>query len=307
MAVQGVLRPGFIQLRVLDIDAALAHYRDRIGLDEVARGDDGRVYLKGYDEFDRHSVILREADTPGMDVLGFKVLNDDALESCATDLAAGGFPVSEIEPGEQPGVGRRIAFDTPSGHRIELYAEMALSANGPMTQNPELWRDEPRAMCPVRFDHCLLYGGKLNETVRLFRDILGFSVSESGLDANGDIQVVFLSCSNKTHDVAFVDYPEDGRFHHCAFWLDSWHDIGHAADLIARYEIPLDIGPTRHGATRGQTIYFFDPSGNRNEVFAGGYMYYPDSPQRSWNAESLGKNIFYYERALNERFLTVVT
>jgi len=26
-------------------------------------------------------------------------------------------------------------------------------------------------------------------------------------------------------------------------------------------------GPTRHGITRGQTIYFFDPSGNRNESF----------------------------------------
>ena len=25
--------------------------------------------------------------------------------------------------------------------------------------------------------------------------------------------------------------------------------------------------------TRGKTIYFFDPSGNRNEAFAGGYMH----------------------------------
>ena len=41
--------------------------------------------------------------------------------------------------------------------------------------------------------------------------------------------------------------------------------VGHAADIIARYNIALDIGSTRHGITRGQTIYFFDPSGNRNE------------------------------------------
>jgi catechol 2,3-dioxygenase len=27
--------------------------------------------------------------------------------------------------------------------------------------------------------------------------------------------------------------------------------------------------PARHGITRGTTIYFFDPAGNRNEVFAG--------------------------------------
>jgi len=69
----------------------------------------------------------------------------------------------------------------------------------------------------------------------------------------------------------------------------------------------VDIGPTRHGATRGYTIYFFDPSGNRNEVFAGGYTYYPDSPLRTWTGDELGKNVFYYEKQLNERFLTVVT
>ena len=82
---------------------------------------------------------------------------------------------------------------------------------------------------------------------------------------------------------------------------------GGAADLIGRYDIALDIGPTRHGITRGQTIYFFDPSGNRNEVFSGGYTYYPDNPTRGWDADHIGKAIFYYERALNERFLGVVT
>jgi hypothetical protein len=42
-------------------------------------------------------------------------------------------------------------------------------------------------------------------------------------------------------------------------------------------DVPIDIGPTRHGITRGTTIYFFDPSGNRNEVFAGlGYRVHHD-------------------------------
>ena len=43
MAVNGVLRPGFIQLRVLDMGEALVHYRDRLGMFEVSTGDDGRV------------------------------------------------------------------------------------------------------------------------------------------------------------------------------------------------------------------------------------------------------------------------
>ena len=96
-------------------------------------------------------------------------------------------------------------------------------------------------------------------------------------------------------------------FHHASFLLDSWHDVGHAADVIARYDISRDIGPTRHGITMGQTIYFFDPSGNRNEVFCGGHRFYPDHPTRVWTADQLGKGIFYYEQELNDRFLGVVT
>jgi len=81
MALKGVLRPGYIQIRVLDMDAAIKHYVDHIGLHEVSREADGRVYLRAWDEFDRHSVILRRADMPGMDYVGFKVASDADLDS----------------------------------------------------------------------------------------------------------------------------------------------------------------------------------------------------------------------------------
>ena len=66
------------------------------------------------------------------------------------------------------------------------------------------------------------------------------------------------------------------------------------ADLFSMDDVPIDIGPTRHGITRGQTVYFFDPSGNRNEVFAGGYLAYPDRPMRVWTPRPLGKGVFYH-------------
>ena len=50
MALKGVLLPGFIQIRVTDLDAALTHYVDRVGLHEVSREADGRVYLRAWDE-----------------------------------------------------------------------------------------------------------------------------------------------------------------------------------------------------------------------------------------------------------------
>ena len=34
MALKGVLRPGYIQIRVTDLDKALKHYVDRIGMSD---------------------------------------------------------------------------------------------------------------------------------------------------------------------------------------------------------------------------------------------------------------------------------
>ena len=72
-------------------------------------------------------------------------------------------------------------------------------------------------------------------------------------------------------------------------------------------DVSVDIGPTQHGITRGETIYFFDPAGNRNEVFAGGYFSYPDRPTNIWTPDQLAKGIFYVQPELNERFTTVFT
>jgi len=307
MAVNGVLRPGYIQLRVLDMDEALTHYVDRLGLLEVSREADGRVYLKGWDEFERHSVILRESDTPGMDMVGYKVAADADLDRYEQRLAEYGLTVEHIPAGEQPGAGRRISFVIPTGHRVELIAEMEMSDRAPQVVNPDVWPEDPKGMGATRFDHCLLYGDDLDGALEVFTQCLDFALAEQVKLNNGEILAIWLTCSNKAHDIAFVRHPEKNKFHHAAFFLNSWEEVGHAADIITRYDISLDIGPTRHGITRGQTIYFFDPSGNRNEVFAGGYTYYPDNPTREWSEDQLGKGIFYYERALNDRFLGVVT
>ena len=84
-------------------------------------------------------------------------------------------------------------------------------------------------------------------------------------------------------------------------------EVGRAADLFSMDDVPIDVGPTRHGITRGQTVYFFDPSGNRNEVFAGGYLAYPDRPMHVWTPEALGKGVFYHSRELNDAFTSVLT
>jgi len=306
MAMTGVMRPGHVQIRVLDIDEAVSHYRDNLGMIETDRDAEGRVYLKCWDEHDKFSVVLREADEPGMDHMAFKVRAEQDLWRFESDLKKAGCNVERIQTGELSGCGERVRFDTPTGHVFELFATKEVVGNGISTTNPAPWPEGLQGMAAVRFDHCLLYGGDIDGTVKIFTEILEFDLAEQVVD--GELQIAaFLSCSTKAHDIAFIRHEEDGKFHHASFLLSTWEQVLKAADIISMRDIPIDIGPTRHGLTRGQTIYFFDPSGNRNEVFCEDSYRYPDSPVLTWTVDHLGQAIFYHSRELNDRFLSVLT
>lgn len=305
---KGVIRPGHVQIRVMDMDEAVAHYRDLLGLIEVDKDDQGRVYLKGWTEVDKFSVVLRLADQPGMDFMAFKVLDDETLKKLKSDLIAYGCDVEDIPAGDLKGCGRRVRFKAPSGHNFELYAEKEKTGKWGVNQiNPEAWPVDLKGMKAQRFDHCLLYGPDVPATNKLFTEVLGFDLAEQVIDPEGNLVGAFITTSMKAHDLAFIECPDPGKFHHASFLLETWESVLKAADLLTMTDTPKDIGPTRHGLTSGQTIYFFDPSGNRSEVFCGGNYHYPDHEPITWKAEDLGKAIFYHDRELNERFLSVLT
>lgn len=315
MALTGVLRPGHVSVRVLELEPALKHYKQVLGLIEVARDAAGRVFLKAWDEHDHHSIVLREADEAGLDYMGWKVDSPATLKKLAADLEASGLAtdMSWIAAGEHPATGERFRFTVPTGHVMELYAEKEKLGNNCGTEgpdvNPDPWPDGLVGIAPSRFDHCLLYGDDLDGTVKLFREVLGFTLTEQVvLKDKPDFMIgAFLTCSNKAHDVAFIRQPVKGKLHHVSFELGSWEKVLHAGDVLSRNRTSIDLGPTRHGITRGETIYFFDPSGNRNEVFSGGYISYPDKPVITWYDDSIGPAIFYHDRKLNEAFLSVFT
>lgn len=308
MALNQTLRPGLIQLRVLDLDKTLDFYKDVLGLNEVCRTTDGRVCLKGFDEFDHHSVTLRLADTAGFDYAAFKVDSEATLERMKAAVEAFGYPVDVVEPNSnQPGFGKRYGFTISTGHRLEIYSDVMLAEQRPMTTNPDIWTEPPRGMRAQRLDHFLLYGPNIAEAERFCKEVFGMFAPEVCNTPDGKRLAVWLTSSNKPHDLAFVEYDKPGRIHHVGFYLQDWMDVGNAADWMAIHRLKRDVGPTRHAITRGQTIYFWEPSGNRIEVYAGGYTAYPDNPQRVWSADELGRGLFYYEGEMIPSFLQIVT
>ncbi|MEX1166401.1 MAG: catechol 2,3-dioxygenase [Hydrogenophaga sp.] len=311
MAMTGVLRPGHVQIRVLDLDEGVRHYRDVMGLEETGRDASGRVFLRGWDERDHHSIILRKADRAGLDFLGFKVDSVASLDRLEADVQAFGLKTERIAAGELLETGERVRFEIPSGHLIELYAHKTITGCDRGNVDPSPYsRKMDTGIAPMRFDHALLYGPNVDQVLELFTKVLGFHLAEYVTLPEGDVKgALWLACSNKAHDIAFVIHPEPGKLHHVSFYMESLDRVFRAADIMSANDIKVDIGPTRHGITRGGTIYAWDPSGNRFETFSGGNSSYPDLPPIEWSWEGLGEGggLDVAHRKMHETFLTIVT
>jgi len=308
MTMRGILRPGHCQVRVLDLEESINFYTNVFGLVETGRDASGRVYFKTHDERDHNSFIIREADRAGGDFYGFKVYDKATMEQLEADLNAYGIKTERIPAGELLETGERVRFEVPTGHHIELYYEKTCIGDGRGYKNPDVIIEDRKGISPVRMDHWQLHGADLDGTLKVFTEVLGFSLVEKIVDEKEDMNIaVWLTCSCKAHDIAFVRDERNNTMHHTSFLLETWEQVLHAADLMGKHRVSIDNGPLRHGITRGTTIYSFDPSGNRLETFCGGYDYYPDMQPYVWTTDELGAAIFYHTRALNERFLTVVT
>lgn len=302
-----IMRIGRAELRVMDLEKSVDYYTNIIGLDVVAR-DDKRVYLKAWDEWDHHSLILQHADSAGLDHLAFKVEKVDDLSVFEKKIEQFGCKIQRVSKGARIGEGEALRFEIPTGHQVELYHDIEKVGTKVGTVNPHPWPAETRGIAPHRLDHCLLTGDDLETATRFFTEVLDLHQSEKIVTVDGEVMVgSFLHARNgKPHDIAFVKGP-DKKLHHAAFFVDNWYDVLKAADILSRNEIPIEVTPTRHGITRGETIYFFDPSGNRNEAFASGYITYLDFPTITWTEDKIGQGIFYHRRELIESFGKALT
>jgi len=303
--LMGILRLSHVDITVPDIDLATAYYSEVMGLSEVERTSD-RVFFKCWDEEDHHSLAVRYDPRVGIDRFTFKVEHEHDLADLEDAVETYGYRVSRVSRGDEIGQGESIRFDTPSGQEMELVHEVEKVGGLLPKLNPNVVPQGLSGIAPPRMDHLLVTAEEVPEASKFYMDVLGFRLTEQLLDGDGHQIGTWMERSHSPHDLAVVSGP-NGGLHHFAFWLDDWDLVRKAADILAYNAIQIDVGPTRHGITRGNTIYFFDPMGTRNEVFTGGYRPDPDFPTITWTEDNIGKAIFYYEGDLNDRFMKVHT
>lgn len=313
----GVMRIGHASLKVMDMAAAVRHYENVLGMKKTMEDKHGNVYLKCWDEWDKYSLMLTPSDRAGLNHVAYKVEKDADLDELKRKVEAYGVKTEMLPEGTLPSTGRMLRFNLPSGHEMRLYAHKEYVGTDVGTTNPDPWPDDLKGAGAHWLDHCLLMCelnpekgvNRVAENTKFLTEALDFFLTEQVVvGPGGAIQAAtWLARTTTPHDIAFVGGPRAG-LHHISFFLDSWNDLLKAADVMAKNKVKIDVAPTRHGITRGETIYFFDPSGNRNETFAGlGYLAQRDRPVTTWTEDKLWTGIFYHTGEAVPSFTDVYT
>jgi len=297
-------------MRVTDMAAAKKHYTQVLGLDPVLE-DGGKVYLKAWDEWDHHSLVLEPGGT-GVSKIGLKVASADDLDAIEAKSQAFGVTTSRMAKGENPEVSDGLRVILPNTLTMELYHGQTIVGTKVGDLNPQLSpREGTVGIGAPRMDHMLLGADDVAGTRKYFMDVLDFFQTECvvpDLDHQEVALATWLSVGNRGHDIAFIQGPgNDGKLHHLAWQVDGWEDLLRSAQVLAMNDVPIDFGPTQHGITRGKTMLFWDPTGNRDEVFAGGYAAERDRPTMVWTADQLARGIDALHRAVGEGTADVLT
>jgi len=273
-----VARLGHVALETPDLAESLSFFRDAVGLEEVERID-GTVYLRAVDEWDHHSLSLTEADTAGVDHIGWQTAEPDHLEPFADRFEDQGIDVEWVAADTEPGQGEAIRFDAPNGHRFELYGEMA-KPDPPEERNSKLKNrvydtTGNNPIAPQRIDHVQIWDPNGEECADWIRENLGFQVQEYYDNADGSRWGTFLSACEVKIDLAVVQSTsedDEPAVHHVAYTVESPNDLFDAHDAMNERGLPTD-GIGQHSISRGEFLYARDPvTAHRIEFNTGSYL-----------------------------------
>jgi catechol 2,3-dioxygenase len=238
-----ISRLGHVEVRSIDLDRDVDYYLNVIGLHQTGR-EGNTVYLKGWDERHAYSFSLTQAERPGMVRMAFRTVDPEDLDYYEKRLQTYGVKYDVIP--EDYRRGRALRFQAPSGHTVELYYAMDYTGNLLPTVNPAPWPEGLKGIAPPRLDHTLVTAPDPATAIRFFQEVLEFRASEVLVQPDGTPIAAWLWQRPAPHDLAIVPGGAGG-FHHAAFTIDSPEAIFRAADILARHNVRIDLGPGRHG------------------------------------------------------------
>jgi catechol 2,3-dioxygenase len=286
-----VIRAAHVELVVSDLPSALEFYSDLLGMIVTEQSDEA-AYLRGWEEYLHHSLVLRAGPRPAVDHLAFRVSDERHLDVIADDFARRKCKI-RWHDGER-GQGKALRVLDPLGFPLEFFHQMqALESN---TQAFHLQRGAPI----LRFDHVNLHVPDGEKACALWQE-LGFRVTEY-ISTDGEpeqLTGVWLRRKPTVHDVALT-VGKGPRLHHFAMWLAEPAGVTRACDQLAAagHAHAIERGPGRHGVSNAFFVYLRDPDGHRIELYTCDYYTGdPDHPPKRWSVNDTRCRSFWGTRA----------
>ena len=115
-----IVRVSHVELGVRDLAAARAFYVDCLGL-LVTTATAEALYLRGLEERNHHSIVLRKAREPQAEAIAFKVASEEDLDRAAFWFGRNNLPTSFPEISYQ---GRTLRTADAHGVPIDFYFRM---------------------------------------------------------------------------------------------------------------------------------------------------------------------------------------
>ena len=288
-----IVRAAFVELHVVDLAASEHFYAELLGMVVSARTDDA-VYLRGWEERQHHSLILRQGPLALASRLGFRVRSEADLDVMAAAMSERDLVTRWSPPGVDPGLGRSLKVWDPFGFPLEFFH--SIEQVDTQHQRFDLHRGAPL----LRFDHLNLHSPRMEDTYRFWLG-LGFRCSEyiSTDGAQERLTGAWLLRKPTVHDVALTA-GRGPRLHHFAYWIAEPAGVLRACDQLAggSQAHVIERGPGRHGVSNAFFVYLRDPDGHRIELYSCDYYTGdPDHRPLRWSVNDPRCRSFWGTRA----------
>lgn len=286
--LRAVAHIGHVEISVTNFEKSLWFFTEVLGL-ELTETVANRAYLRAWQDFDHHTLVIEESDTSKVNRISWRVCTEESLKLFERKLQAMKIKFYWICGGTKTALGDVIHFKSPSGLPIELYWEKEKftatdpALNSKLPSHPSKYRG--KGVSPRRFDHVNIMVNDVKREQQWWTDVLGIHHRYYIQNKKNVRLGSWLSRTNIAHELALMrNSNQNGSlFHHLAYYLDSPDELIRAANLMAENDIKIEWGPGKHGTSGAQFIYVFEPSGHRVEIWTGGLlMFAPDWQAIEW-------------------------
>jgi 3,4-dihydroxyphenylacetate 2,3-dioxygenase len=272
-----ILRCAYMEIVVTDLAKSREFYVDILGLVVTEETADA-IYLRTFEEFIHHNVVLRRGPVAAIGAFGWRVRTPEDVDRAEAYYRELGCEVRRNPNGFVKGIGDAVRVVDPLGFPYEFFYAV---------EHVErlAWRyDLYGAGALVRLDHFNQVTPDVPRATRYMED-LGFLTTEDIEDEAGTVYASWMRRKPTVHDTAMTG-GDGPRMHHVAFSTHEKHNIIAICDKLGalRLSDKIERGPGRHGVSNAFYLYLRDPDGPRVEIYTQDYYTGdPDNPLVTWD------------------------